>query len=460
MPPQAPERLYAPGIRLYSMALALLKAGVPVRVLEIGFLPQSAGAQGKVHEIELAPEARPGDALPPTVMRSRPLESDALEQLVADGLGHENFRAIVATTDRLCAAAALAAGDLPLWCDFNGHPMAERQGLSRRYASDEGLAPQWDDILPALLRADRFSTCSRPQALALVGELGACGRLNRHTDGLDLVAPMPVAYARSTEPRPHESPLRGIVAPPDAFVALWAGGYNTWADAETLAQGLRSAMDRNPDLYFVSTGGAIEGHDDRTYEEFRRRMADSPYSGRCRFAGWVDTAALPDYYALADVALMCDRPTLEGRLGSRNRVLDWACAALPVLTTDICELTHEFARRDLIDVFAPGDAAALAQRLTEAAEAGRDALNDKALRARAYALSAHAPERVYGSLVAWAARPERAPDVAPPSAAKMRGAPFFLPNNTLSRRRAQEWLHTRKGRDSLWRRLGRVRGRR
>ena len=58
--------------------------------------------------------------------------------------------------------------------------------------------------------------------------------------------------------------MRGRLVPEDAFVVLWSGGYNVWSDIETLLQGLEKAMDEQPSIHFLSTGGAISGHDDAT----------------------------------------------------------------------------------------------------------------------------------------------------------------------------------------------------
>ena len=447
IPPRKPDRLYAPGIRLWSFALALTQAGVETAILETYF-DKSAQHRGTLHEVRTAPDG-------PPELDSRDLAGASLLQVVGEAVRETRCAAIVSTTDLVGAACAQVAGDTPFWCDLNGHPMAERQGLSHRYDSDEGLAPQWDDILPALLRADRFSTCSGPQRLALIGELGATGRLNRHTDGYDLVTSLPVAYARSGEQRPDSSPLRGKVVPDDAFVVLWAGGYNTWADADTLRQGLETAMLANPRIHFVSTGGAIDGHDDRTFAEFRQALEDSEIADRCHFAGWVPASDLDDWYALADVAILCDRPTLEGELGSRNRVLDWLIAGIPALCTDLCELTHEFAAQGLIDVFAPRDAEGLARQIERLANTPPDMLTLRAEEARRYCLDTHAPSHIYAPLIDWASSPQRAPDL-PASASP--DAPFDIPDNSLARRRLREWRDAASSetRPSLLRRLARA----
>ena len=435
LPVSNPDRLYAPGLRVWGFARAILAAGCTVDLLEVRFGKDTvAGTGARFHRLRL------DTAKIETTTEDLP--SAPPPELVARVLAASSYDAMVSTTDVMNDACALQKGDIPFWCDFNGHPMAERQSLAACYGSDEGIADQWDMILPSLLRGDRFSTCSDAERLALIGELGACGRLNRLTDGCDGVVSLPPAAVFAEFLTSTRNVLRPHIVPNDAFVVLWTGGYNTWSDPDTLAKGLVDAMQRESRIHYVSTGGAIEGHDDRTFARFKAAIESSSVRDRCHFVGWVATQDVSAYYRESDVAVNCDRRTLDGELGFRNRILDWVSAGLPVVTTDLCELTHDLSGRGLIDTFEIGDAQGLADCLVRLAHGQREALRERAARGREYILDRHCPERIYASLVAWVCAPERAPDLVA-SGARISGVPFAFPDNPLARRRAAEWLSMR-----------------
>ncbi|NQU42298.1 glycosyltransferase family 4 protein [bacterium] len=428
-----PDRLYAPGLRVWGFGRALLEAGCRVDLLEVEFGKAVSGGEGRLHELSLDASGECG-ALE-VFSRPRRIDADHPVRLVKRCLAEAAYDAVVSTTDVMNDACARVVGDKPLWCDFFGHPMAERQSMAYALESDEGLADQWDYILAPLLRADHLSGCSQAQRFAILGEMGACGRLNRWTDGIDLVSSLPPAVLFPKFEKTG-SAFRGKDVPDDAFVVLWTGGYNTWADPLTLADGLLRAMEREPRLRFVSTGGAIAGHDNRTFERFQERIQASHFVDRFHFSGWVETRDVPDYYLEADVGINCERCKLEGELGTRNRVIDWICAGLPVVSTNVCELTQDLASRKLIDTFPAGDAEAMADALVRLASSPIDEKGSRTEKARLYLLENYLPGRLFEPMMNWARSPVRAPDVQRETP---RDVPFAVPNNPLAHRRFREW---------------------
>jgi glycosyltransferase involved in cell wall biosynthesis len=441
IPLGSPDRLHAPGLRLWAFSRALLEKGCSVDLLEARFGEAISGGGAGVLRMRLT-EKRDADGQREIAADSVGLEPAAPSILVSRRLAAQSYDAVISTTDVMNEACAVSCGDLPLWCDFFGHPMAERQALADVYGSDEGIAPQWDMVIAALLRGDRFSGCSEAQRCALIGELGACGRLNRFTSGESLVTSIPAAavFRRFS---PGGTAVRGKVVPEDAFVVLWTGGYNTWADPDTLAAALIRAMEREPRIHYLSTGGAIEGHDDRTFGRFRRQIDASPFAERCHFAGWVETRQVPDYYLQADVAVNCDRAVLEGELGTRTRMHEWICAGLPVISTNGCELARDLADRGLIDTFEAGDSQSLADRILEAAQRRPEETQRRTEEARRCLLEAYDPARLCRELADWAADPVRARDLSA-NGVRLPGIPFSFPDNGLARRRAAEWLAARE----------------
>src|SRR5450756_2787883 len=71
------------------------------------------------------------------------------------------------------------------------------------------------------------------------------------------------------------------------------------------------------------------------------------------------------YYGAADVSINIDARHYEVTFGSRNRILEWALAGLPAISTDLCELTGELSREGLLFPIPVGDPRALADRVLE-----------------------------------------------------------------------------------------------
>ncbi len=118
------------------------------------------------------------------------------------------------------------------------------------------------------------------------------GRLSFRTIGYDFVSVLPCALlpgsARDPLPAAHRRSHAG-----EPFQVLWSGSYNTWSDVRTLVNGLERAMERDPRVRFVSTGGEIPGHDESTYGELVERVARSRFADRFDLRGWLIADELP-----------------------------------------------------------------------------------------------------------------------------------------------------------------------
>jgi hypothetical protein len=185
--------------------------------------------------------------------------------------------------------------------DYFGDPMAERQMLALRHGSDEGLADQWNLVAPALARADRLSGCSADQCAAILGQLGAVGRLGRFTVSDRLIHRLPPWI----EPIPIDidcEPLvRGTQMPQDAYLIIQTGGFNTWLDVHTLFAALELAMAANPRLHFAATGGAIPGHHVGGFQWFAAQVAKSQFKDRYHPLGWVPLGQVPRVISEGDL---------------------------------------------------------------------------------------------------------------------------------------------------------------
>jgi glycosyltransferase involved in cell wall biosynthesis len=327
----------------------------------------------------------------------------------ARGKGHDVFRrlapdAVVAATVHASSLAARAASpETPLWIDVFGDPMAEAQAKAGVDGHDLALARYWEALVAALDRGDRFSAVSGAQAHALIGQLGLVGRLTAASAGEELVSVIPCAAERIEATSNATVPIR---LPERAFVVVFNGSFNTWCDVETMVAGVEAAMDVDPDLHMVTTGGAVPGHDENTYDRFRTRLRSSRHSARLHDLGWLSRPALARLYAKADVGLNIERGLYERTLGAENRVVEWMCHGIPAVTTAQSEAGRDFLRRGLAFHTQRGCHAGLAKVLV-ALSRDRERVRRVGLQCAAYAEQSCTYLATAAPLVEWCARPRR-----------------------------------------------------
>jgi glycosyltransferase involved in cell wall biosynthesis len=353
-----------PGLRLEHLATALVRAGHEVQVVSIVSGSRARVVQRSRRSLEGVgvewiemPEA----SLSRGAGGERP---DLLRAFGPDG--------IVGVTAYGATLATRLAMDVPLWADIFGDPMAEAQAKASAYGSDAAVPRFMSMLLPALERADRFSAVSRAHADALIGQLGLVGRLALHTAGERLVEVIPCAAEldeseRAIGPaqreRLRQELLEQLAIPRDAFVVLWSGSFNTWCDVATTVHGLDLAMASNPSIYLVATGGAVVGHDERTWGRFRELVDSCPNRARFVMLGWVDDAVVRSCYLAADVGVNVERHLYERRLGAENRVAQWIARGIPCVTTALSESGRDLTARGLSIPVEPCDARSLAAAL-------------------------------------------------------------------------------------------------
>lgn len=312
---------------------------------------------------------------------------------------------VVGATAYPSYVAVTYAGARPMWADIFGSLLAEAQAKAGVYHDDNFLNHFLAMNNHVLLMADRFSTVSTRQSWELVGQLGANARLSCDTLGYDFACSIPCGITDRVFPAPLYPDGLG----PSDFIVLWSGGYNTWTDVATLYDGLCLAMSASPNIHFVSTGGDIAGHDEKTYESFVKMVAHGEHRDRFHLLGWVKRSEALAYYGTASVGINIDAVHYEVAFGSRNRILEWALAGLPSVSTDLCELTSELSSAGLLFTIPVAEPTALAQRLLEL-ECDRAALASVAGRLKEHVLAEYSFEATTRPLRDWVACPSHAPD--------------------------------------------------
>jgi glycosyltransferase involved in cell wall biosynthesis len=306
--------------------------------------------------------------------------------------------AVVGATSYGSFLVATSAVEPPTWLDLNGDPIAEAQSQSVAAADEQPFDDGWWLLTTVVRRGDRFSTVSMRQRLALLGQLGALGRLNRSTAGDDLVAVVPESVASTETPGP----------PVEGRTVLFSGGFASWIDGPTLTKALSRILTERPELRFVATGGAVAGLDPAAWLRFvdaSQRMA----SDRVRIMGWVDSTTLESIERDALCGIVPELPSIERELGGQNRSLRWMSRGVPVVTTDLSELGSDLARLGLARIYRPGDPDSLAEAIVELATdaALRESL---ARRALAWVRENRTVEVTTAPLVKWLDDPSAAGD--------------------------------------------------
>ena len=300
-------------------------------------------------------------------------------------------------------------GIVPFWADLFGHVMAEAQARANIDKDDSCLFHYWNSEYNIVSDADIFSCVSSRQQYALIGELGAAGRLNKYTSGYDFTNVIPCGIPQE-EYKHTKDVLRGKNGiKKDDFVVLWTGGYNTWTDVDTLFKGLTLAMAKNPKIKFVSTGGEIPEQDIKTYPRFLSMIKDSPYKDRFVMKGWIAGEDVPNYYLEADTGINIDKDIYEVRLGSKNRILDWFRAGLCVLSSNVCELTEVMEKERIGYTFKPYDHNGLGRKLIYLAD-NPDEVKKTASAGKKYGMENFNFNRTTEKLQKWAGNPSYSPD--------------------------------------------------
>src|SRR5688572_27630897 len=122
LPPESLDRLYAPGLRVWGIASELARAGHAVRLVERLFGKHNAS---KARVFDLQSSADPSLSSPVTSHSS--LEDKSWPAFLKSQADEFRAAAAIGSTDVMNHALATANLKIPLWCDFFGDPMAERQ---------------------------------------------------------------------------------------------------------------------------------------------------------------------------------------------------------------------------------------------------------------------------------------------------------------------------------------------
>ncbi len=257
---------------------------------------------------------------------------------------HDNFDpdCIVGATVFPSYMAACLNTERPLWADLFGHIMAEAQTKSQVFRDNYYISQLWKQEVTILDRADILSVVSNPQSHATIGELGTRFRLNRATTGYQFVRVVPCSINDSPS---GLNELSGTGSEGSVWFQGRIHHSLEWRvqhvdRCEHPVYALETIFREFPHVYFVSTGGEIASHDELTYRQFLNRIESSSFRDRYVMRGWIPFNEVPSCVRESNVGINIDLFSYEGMLGSRNRLLDWMQMKLPIITSELCELSQ------------------------------------------------------------------------------------------------------------------------
>jgi glycosyltransferase involved in cell wall biosynthesis len=339
LPQSGMKYMSAPSLRTRHFLKPVLDAGHTVNLYLLP-LPGTEGREGEVSA--MVPDSYEGLALQRFTNHSGEF---AIQTLTKQARQHKPD-AIVGVNTYPSYVASMLATTLPVWGDLNGYWMAENQGRCRLDRNDDRLTESWAVERAIVRRVDQFSAVSRPQLHAVLGEMAATGRLNRHTFDFQFGHHIPNAAYRwddiilNNRENQKEPVLRGPVVPTDAFLILWSGGFNVWCDVSTMVEAMDTLMAGYSNVHFVSTGGQIEGVVTETYQQFLDLIDASPHKDRYHALGWIESDKLPSIYREADLGINVDSRNYETMFGARNRINAMAAEELAIATTIGTEISE------------------------------------------------------------------------------------------------------------------------
>jgi glycosyltransferase involved in cell wall biosynthesis len=281
---------------------------------------------------------------------------------------HDEFQpdCVIGVNYRPCLYLTRLMTDRPIWMDIYGDPITIMQAASYRAGSNRGLPTEISFMHQVLMRGDVFSVCGELQSHMLVGELAMAGRLDCQTFGYQfarVILPGAPRLEAPEGPAVVERTRQEIGLKETDFVVLWCGGYNTWTDVSTLFNGLEWAMERNPNLVFLSVGGSTYAGQDNQYECFVKQIEASPHRYRFHLLGWQPWEKIPSFYQVSEVGLNIDAWHYETVYGTRTRLLEMMGAGLPVITSLGSELSYQLKNSNLASIFEIGDCQGLGEQI-------------------------------------------------------------------------------------------------
>ncbi len=282
-------------------------------------------------------------------------------------------------------SAQICPQNTPLWTDLNGWIMAESQARGFTEKTNIHFANAWRQESFILKKADKISTVSTAQKFCTIGEMASCGELTYQNFHDEVVYSIPNTTEffsidtldKTKDKIDNKKLFRGGRIPEDAIVISHIGGYNNWVDTSTLFDAIDSAMSTCPNLYFVSTGGAIKNVSNKPFSEFIDRIDTSKHKDRYVFLGWIQTEDMYKVYKESDIGINVDFKCIETETGARNRLNEMIKFQLPIITTNGSEIAKDIEKYKAGECTESGNREELTKKIIQMATMAKESTLQK-----------------------------------------------------------------------------------
>ena len=131
---------------------------------------------------------------------------------------------------------------------------------------------------------------------------------------------------------------------------------------------LRRVVEQEPTAKLVVVGKGFNGEEDQLLAQAEA----IGLRGSIEYAGWVDAAALPDYFAQASVAIHPFDDTLINRTKCSVKLIDLLSAGVPVVADAVGQNAEYIRHNETGVLVASGDVEAMAQAILDCGAIGRE----------------------------------------------------------------------------------------
>jgi glycosyltransferase involved in cell wall biosynthesis len=130
---------------------------------------------------------------------------------------------------------------------------------------------------------------------------------------------------------------------------------------ERVFEVLRRVVEQIPDAKLLVVGKGFNGEEDRLLAQ----AETMGLRGSIEYAGWVEAAALPEYFAQASVAIYPFDDTLINRTKCSVKLIDLLSAGVPVVADAVGQNAEYIRHNETGLLIASGDVAAMAQAVID-----------------------------------------------------------------------------------------------
>lgn len=220
-------------------------------------------------------------------------------------------------------------------------PARESHNIKSEYINYFRDLPNYNDTLK---RGDYFLTANKSQELLYMGVLGALGVINPASFRAKRIQNLPFGI--------HDSPANSTENPYDKlgykekgnFIVLWFGGMYPWFRIEEYLHAIKElSSDRSIKFVFVGAKNPLNGHPDfeKQYNTSVDFVKNHKLQDTVTFVDWVDFDSRVNWFKNADIIISLNQPSEENKFSWRTRVMDFIWGDAVILTNGGDPLSDE-----------------------------------------------------------------------------------------------------------------------